>query len=149
MTTHISNRLRKLVIRRANQRCEYCLLHQDDEPIYPHEVDDIIAEKHSGLTQADNLAYACFYCNRFKGSDLASIDPLTDEITPLFNPRTHVWNDHFVLDEAIIVPLTAVGRVTVALLKMNRPRFIERRVYLIRLNRYPRSPRSPAPASPP
>ena len=137
MTTPIPTALRELVKQRANQRCEYCLLHQNDEPVYPHEVDHIIAEKHAGLTQADNLAYACFYCNRFKGTDLASIDPLTNEITPLFNPRIQQLDDHFALDSAVIVPLTAVGRVTVRLLQLNRPRIIQRRLYLIQLKRYP------------
>ena len=37
--------LRKLVIKRAFGRCEYCLIHQDLS-IYTHEVDDIIAVKH-------------------------------------------------------------------------------------------------------
>jgi hypothetical protein len=137
VTAYIPNHLRDLVISRANHRCEYCLLHQDDEPVYPHEIDHVIAEKHSGPTQADNLAYACFYCNRFKGTDLASVDPLNGEITPLFNPRTQIWGDHFAHDGPVIVPLTAIGRTTVHLLKMNRPRIIQRRSYLIRLGRYP------------
>lgn len=137
MTTYIPTQLRDLAINRANNRCEYCLLHQDDETVYPHEIDHVIAEKHSELTQPDNLAYACFYCNRFKGTDLASIDPLSSEITPLFNPRTQIWVEHFALDGPIIVPLTAVGRTTVYLLKMNRPRIIQRRIYLIQLKRYP------------
>jgi hypothetical protein len=137
VTTYISNNLRNLVINRANFRCEYCLLAQDDEPIYPHEVDHVIAEKHSGQTHEDNLAYACFYCNRFKGSDLASLDPLTGEITSLFNPRTQVWAEHFALDGPVIVPLTAVGRTTAFLLKLNRPRIIQRRTYLIQLGHYP------------
>jgi len=74
VTAYISAPLRDLVIRRADYRCEYCLLHQDDEPIYPHEIDHIIAEKHSGSTQADNLAFACFYCNRFKGRNRLGFD---------------------------------------------------------------------------
>ena len=97
----------------------------------------MIAEKHSGPTQADNLAYAYFYCNRFKGTDLASIDPLSGEITPLFNPRAQIWAEHFALDGPVIVPLSAVGRTTVHLLKMNRPRIVQRRIYLIQLARYP------------
>lgn len=138
MTTYIPAPLRDLVLRRAQYRCEYCLLHQDDETIYPHEIDHIVAEKHGGLTQADNLAYACFYCNRFKGTDLASIDPLSGTITPLFNPRTTSWSEHFVLDGAIIVPLTAIGRTTVQLFKLNRPIIVQRRHYLNQLGRYPR-----------
>jgi 5-methylcytosine-specific restriction endonuclease McrA len=137
VTSHISQQLRNLVMRRANYRCEYCRLHQDDEPVYPHEIDHIIAEKHAGSTQADNLAYACFYCNRYKGSDLASIDPLSGAIVPLFNPRTQIWAEHFALDGPVIIPLTAIGRTTVQLLKLNRPRIIQRRNYLIQLKRFP------------
>lgn len=87
MKTRIPEQLREFVIERANYHCEYCQLHQDDEPIYPHEIDHVIAEKHAGPTTAGNLALACFYCNRFKGTDIASIDPLTGAIVPLFNPR--------------------------------------------------------------
>ena len=137
MKAYISERLRELVIQRATARCEYCLLHADDEPIYPHEVDHVIAEKHAGETAAHNLAYACFYCNRFKGSDLASLDPLTGAITPLFNPRSQSWNAHFAHDGDLIIPRTDVGRTTVRLLKMNRPRIVQRRAYLIQLGRYP------------
>jgi hypothetical protein len=35
--------------------------------------DHIIAEKHGGVTDADNLAYACVVCSTAKGSDLGSI----------------------------------------------------------------------------
>lgn len=137
MTTYIPSHLRKLAIQRSNNRCEYCLLQADDEPIFPHEIDHIIAEKHEGQTVEDNLAYACFYCNRFKGTDLTSIDPLTGEITPLFNPRMQVWSDHFALDGPLIVSMTQVGRTTIRLLQMNRPRMIQRHTYLIQLGRYP------------
>jgi hypothetical protein len=50
---------------------------------------------------------------------LASIDPVTDELTPLFNPRIDKWGDHFSLAEHRILGITAIGRVTVAVLKMN------------------------------
>lgn len=138
MSTYISPSLRELVVSRASNRCEYCLLHLDDEPVYPHEVDHIIAEKHLGQTVAENLALACFYCNRFKGSDLASVDPLNEQIIPLFNPRTQLWYEHFFLDGPVIIPLTGFARVTVRLLQMNRPRIVQRRRYLIELGRYPR-----------
>ncbi len=41
----ITVELRKLVIKRASGRCEYCLIHHNFS-IYPHEVDHIIAIKH-------------------------------------------------------------------------------------------------------
>lgn len=139
MKANISDQLRLQVTIRASHRCEYCLLHQDDETIYSHEIDHVIAEKHYGPTILTNLALACFYCNRFKGSDIASIDPLHEQITPLFNPRTQNWHDHFVLDGPLIVPKSSAGRATARLLHMNRPKIVQRRTYLIQLDRYPRA----------
>ena len=62
---------------------------------------------------------SCLPCNRYKGSDLTSIDPITKEITPLFNPRSHNWLDHFQLNEGDIIGLTSIGRTTIFLLKLN------------------------------
>jgi hypothetical protein len=75
-------------------------------------VDHIVAEKHRGTTTEDNLCFSCFDCNRHKGSDIASIDLDTGALTPLFYPRRDRWSEHFRLEGARIVPLTAVGRVT-------------------------------------
>lgn len=84
--THIARRLRDLVRRRANFCCEYCRLPESSD--FPaHEIDHIIAEKHGGLTQAGNLALSCILCNKRKGSDLTSLDPLTGDIVLLFHPR--------------------------------------------------------------
>ena len=128
--------LRDLVFARARHRCEYYLVHQDVS-IYSHEVDHIIALKHGGQTQADNLAVACLLCNRAKGSDLTTFDPLSNTLVPLFNPRQHIWSEHFSLEDAIIVGLTPIGRATVVLLKLNAPtRLLHRRV-LIAQGQYP------------
>lgn len=86
---HIPAALRRLVFERAGGRCEYCLLHEDDVP-FSHHLDHLIPLKHGGQTVSDNLALACLECNRYKGSDLAAIDPLTGQITSLFNPRFHI-----------------------------------------------------------
>jgi 5-methylcytosine-specific restriction endonuclease McrA len=85
--TAIPADLRRQVIIRAYNCCEYCLL-PDNLSFYPHEIDHIVAEKHGGETQIDNLAFSCWFCNRHKGSDLTSIDPETRIVTLLFNPRT-------------------------------------------------------------
>jgi len=100
-------------------------------------VDHVIAEKHGGATELDNLALACWRCNRHKGTDLTSIDPETGAITPLFNPRTQQWHDHFRLHGAVIEPLTPEGRATVALLQLNRPDRVEEREVLMAKGHYP------------
>jgi hypothetical protein len=134
--TYIPVGLRRAVYERAGGRCEYCRLHEDDSYM-PHEVDHIYAEKHGGETTADNLCLCCVICNRHKGSDLASLDPLTGEVTALFHPRKDKWTDHFRLNGAIIEPLTAQGRVTVHLLQMNKRERLTERQLLIILGRFP------------
>lgn len=111
-------RLRRQVQERAQGRCEYCLIHELDA-YYPHEPDHVIAEKHGGPTSLDNLAWSCSYCNRFKGSDLASVDPISQKVVLLFNPRTQKWNRHFRFNGKFIEGITPSGRATVALLHMN------------------------------
>lgn len=128
--TYIPSALRKLVIERAKHLCEYCLM-PEKLSFATHEIDHIIAEKHGGQTNADNLALSCTLCNKYKGSDLTSIDPNTNKIVPLYHPRQDLWSEHFQLDSAKIKPLTAVGRVTVKLLQINRRERIEERLLLI------------------
>jgi HNH endonuclease len=133
---HIPAALRRRVRQRAQERCEYCQLHQDDVPL-THQIDHIIPRKHGGPTAHRNLARACLECNRHKGSDLTSIDPTTRVTTPLFNPRDQTWAEHFALAGPMIVGLTAVGRATVALLRMNDTRRVMQRQLLIGVGRYP------------
>ena len=70
---YVSDALRRLIIERAAQSCAYCLL-PNSLSFYPHEVEHVIAIKHQGETIAENLAYVCWRCNRFKGSDLGSFE---------------------------------------------------------------------------
>lgn len=128
--THISARLRKLVAERAQYCCEYCLFPQS-LTLLSFEMEHIVAEKHGGLNVADNLAFACPYCNRAKGTDLGSIDPLTVRLTAFFNPRLQRWKDHFRLEGAMIIPLTAEGRVTVNILQLNHSDRIAERLNLL------------------
>lgn len=103
---------------RAQNRCEYCLLPE----IYSfaaHQVDHVIAQKHDGSSTDENLAWSCMLCNLRKGSDIASIDPDSGKLTPLFNPRLENWPMHFRFDNALIAPITDRARVTVKLLGIN------------------------------
>ena len=134
--SYIAEALRQQVIDRAQGRCEYCLIHQQDS-LYMHEIDHVIPEKHRGVTSLENLCLACLDCNRHKGSDFASFDPETGEVALLFNPREQNWTDHFRLDGAEIVPISAAGRVTVFVLQLNDPMRLRARQGLLAAGRYP------------
>lgn len=136
MTVYIPKSLRRLVKQRATDMCEYCLIHQTFS-IYSHEVDHITATKHGGETTAENLLLACLPCNRHKGSDLTSIDPESQVITPLFNPRKQLWSTHEHSDSGYIQGLTATGRTTVFLLQINERSRAQLRQALIGQNLYP------------
>jgi hypothetical protein len=129
--------LRRFVAERAAYRCEYCLLHEDDS-YSPHQVDHIISRKHGGLSDSNNLAYACLRCNVWKGSDVGSIDNQTGRFVRFFHPRTQHWHDHFVLKGTVIEPLTDEGKATARLLRLNLDKRIVERRLLAAVGRYPR-----------
>lgn len=115
---------------RARHRCEYCQLPQAaDERVF--EIDHVIARKHGGRSDVENLALSCFRCNSFKGSDIASLDPESEKLTPLFNPRSQAWTRHFQWDGPWLVGRTAAGRVTVFLLQINDASRVDLRKVLI------------------
>ncbi|MEH2207308.1 MAG: HNH endonuclease signature motif containing protein [Nostoc sp.] len=132
---YINAELRRLVADRAGYLCEYCL--------YPEveglscQVDHIISVKHGGATTADNLCYACIFCNLQKGTDLGSINWQTGELVRFFNPRRDFWGDHFRLDEAVIQHQTDIGEVTARILDFNGDERLLERQALIASSQYP------------
>jgi hypothetical protein len=118
MSEYISVALRRAVADRAQRYCEYCGV-PDTATFIPHEPDHIIAIQHGGETTLENLAYACFECNRLKGPNLTSRDPVTGAVTSLYHPREQKWMDHFRRQDATIESLTATGRATAFLLRLN------------------------------
>ena len=119
--------LQKLVRERARFRCEYCLL-PEALVSTPFQFDRIIAQFHDGPTVAENLAYACFHCNSFKGPNVAGVDPDTGEVNRLFHQRRDGHAEHFVWQEERIEGRTSVGRATVRTLRLNHPlRLVNRR----------------------
>ncbi len=128
--------IRRRVRERAGGRCEYCLVHEDDT-FFPYEPDHVIAQKHGGATAEDNLAWTCSLCNRYKGTDLTSLDPLTSRLVRLYDPRRQMWRRHFRLMGAYIEPLTAGARATERLLHLNDRHRLEERAELISISRYP------------
>ena len=136
MSSDITPEKRQIVAIRANFVCEYCLIAEEDA-YYKFQVEHIISRKHGGSSELDNLALACVFCNRHKGSDIASFIPGTVDLVRLYDPRNDRWHEHFRVDGAIIVGLTDVGEATIRILQMNHDdRIIERQVLSIR-GRYP------------
>lgn len=124
--TSIPAALRLRVEQRARHECEYCRISQL-MTFAPHEVDHVIATKHGGATEEENLALACLPCNRHKGTDIASVDPQTGSLCPLFNPRRDRWEEHFEVIDTSIRGRSDTGRTTERLLQLNRPeRLVER-----------------------
>src|SRR5436189_6085366 len=110
--------LRQAVWDRATGHCEYCHLLSDYHDAQ-FEIDHILSGFHFGRTVASHLALSCYWCNHFKGTNVAGIDPATSRITRLFHPRRHRWDKHFRWEGAILVGRTEVGRTTVRTLRMN------------------------------
>lgn len=127
MRTPIPSALRKFILERAQNICEYCLLPQA-LAFHSHEPDHIVPVQHGGDNEKENLALSCMRCNRFKGPNVGSFDPDTGELVPFFNPRKHKWADHFAIENGCIIPLTAYARVTAKILRFNdEDRVIERK----------------------
>src|SRR5258708_386795 len=127
----VASTVRRFVRERAGKRCEYC--HRPDiYSVLSFHVDHIIPTKqHEGSSNEENLAWSCVHCNISKSVNIAGYDPITKQLTPLFNPRTQQWDEHFQMDKAIIEGKTPVGRVTVKILDMNEPEMIHARQSLI------------------
>jgi hypothetical protein len=135
MTT-IPVRLRRLVLRRATNRCEYCGLSQAGQEATFH-IDHIIPVNALGPTTAANLALACVSCSLRKGARLTCIDPLTGEEVPIYHPRRHDWREHFRWDGVMLAGQTEIGRATVAALELNRPIILQIRREEMQWNRFP------------
>ena len=129
--------LRNLVQQRASDRCEYCQIRQDQDRYYEFHVEHIIARQHGGRTEATNLAWSCHHCNLHKGPNLTGIDPRTNRITPLFDPRRARWEQHFRWNGPTLVGRTAAGRATIAVLQINNDDRVELREVLIDQRLFP------------
>lgn len=121
---------RRRVRLRAGEACEYCGLLQMDSPFARLHIEHVRPKKHGGDDSSDNLALACIDCNLAKGANIAGIDPETDRLTSLFDPRRQSWPDHFEKQGILIVGKTDVGRTTVQVLRMNSEEQLQLRLAL-------------------
>lgn len=134
MSIAIPSHLRRLVLKRAGGRCEYCRLSQAGQEATFH-VDHVVPLREGGQTLADNLALACVSCSLRKGARSSALDPESGVPVPLFHPRRDPWGAHFQWEGARLIGLTPVGRATVGALNMNRPLVLALREEDARLGR--------------
>lgn len=116
---HISLSLRRFVIERAANHCEYCGLAQIGQ-IATFHIDHVVPVAVGGATNEDNLALACVSCSLRKGARQMGVDQVSGLEVPLFNPRKDNWPVHFYWDDLVLVGQTPTGRATVIALAMNR-----------------------------
>ncbi len=116
----LSETLRQKVRQRAENRCEYCLSHQD-YIMGRLQIDHIQPLAKGGMDTEDNLCLACELCNQYKWVQTESLDPQSGETVSLFNPRQQQWKEHFTwsTDGTEIIGITACGRATIAALRLN------------------------------
>jgi HNH endonuclease len=135
---YISVSIQKEVIRLANGHCEYCLYPERYSSDFFH-FDHIISLFEGGTSELFNIARCCGYCNGFKRAKIHHFDPMTGQITELFNPRKSLWLDHFQWsdDDLLILGRTDVGRATVELLQLNRQNVVNLRQILKKSGYHP------------
>jgi HNH endonuclease len=123
---------------RAGGLCEFC--HASERWQYvKFTIDHQLPLSLGGSNRLENIALACFHCNRQKTARLTAADPRSDQEVPLFNPRQDNWQDHFIWssDGQLIIGLTATGRATVVALALNRERVIAIRAADREIGRHP------------
>jgi hypothetical protein len=136
----ITDSIQQQVRQRALELCEYC--HASEKWQYVlFTVDHVIPLSKDGKNTIDNLALACFHCNRRKSNNITGIDPDSGNQVELFNPRESLWNEHFIwsVDGLIIIGLTPIGKATIVTLDLNRERIINIRAADKAINRHPPS----------
>ena len=125
---------RRSVQARAGSRCEYCRIHEDDEPFSFH-LEHIIARKHGGSDDLSNLAWCCHHCNLAKSSNLSGW--LQGEVVPLFHPRRQNWKRHFRWIGPRLAGKTKCGKATILVLNINADGRIDLRHLLIAIGGFP------------
>lgn len=110
----LPQKIQDLVRHRADGLCEYC--HTAEKWQYvSFTIDHVIPLANGGTNDIENLALACFHCNRNKSSLSQATDPNSNALSDIYNPRQSSWADHFIwsTDGSTIIGLTTVGRATI------------------------------------
>lgn len=119
----LNHAIRQQVRERAQYLCEYC--HSCEETSAAQfEIDHIHPKSLGGSDELMNLALACQRCNSYRYNFVTGMDPETQQMQSLFNPRQQVWGEHFAwtVDGLRIVGQTPIGRATIERLDLNDDR---------------------------
>jgi hypothetical protein len=130
--------IQRAILELSKNYCEYCVLPSNFSTDFFH-FEHIIPVVLNGKTELENLARSCGICNNNKRDKIEHIDPLTQQIVRLYNPRQDIWSDHFQWsdDDLYIIGLTPIGRATIALLKLNRVReFVKNKLPILILSTF-------------
>lgn len=138
MSAYVPADLRRRVREHFFECCAYCLT-AENLSVATFEVEHIIPRAAGGPTVLANVCLACPSCNRFKRDRITAVDPITQSEVPLFHPQRDAWAEHFAwsAEATEIVPLTAIGRATLALLRMNRPQLMRVRRLWVTMGEHP------------
>ncbi len=138
MSTYISVKIQQQIRQQFNDCCAYC---QTAESLIAttFEIEHIIPRSQGGVSNPDNLCLSCPHCNRHKATRQNFPDPETQETTPLFHPQQQIWYEHFAWDTtaSVLIGVEAVGRATIAALKINRPALVRLRKLWYKLGEHP------------
>jgi hypothetical protein len=140
MSVYIPVELQRKVRAHFSERCAYCQT-VEAFTVAIFEIEHIIPRSAQGQTVFENLCLACPTCNRYKANRQVALDPISNEMAPLFHPHLQNWADHFAWSEMAteIVGLSPIGRATISALKMNRPQMIRVRRMWVKMDQHPPS----------
>jgi len=90
----VAEELARAVRARAQQRCQYCRMHEILQGATFH-IKHVVPQSKGGASALENLALACPGCNLRKASKVLAVDPETGDWVPLFHPIRGGWAEHF------------------------------------------------------
>jgi HNH endonuclease len=138
VSAYVSVELQRRIRTHFSDCCAYCRT-AEALTATTFEFEHIVPRSGGGATTFENLCLACPSCNHYKTVRQAGFDLATQEDIALFHLRRQVWTDHFAwdADKTLLVGLTSIGRVTIALLKMNRPQLVRVRKMWVKMDEHP------------
>lgn len=105
----------------------------------PLVIDHVLPLSKGGTDHFNNLAAACYRCNEYKGARTHGLDPVSNELVPLFNPRNDIRYEHlrWTNGGTHIVGISPSGRATVLMLRLNNDYVVESRILWVRQGWHP------------